>query len=288
MGGVRGRRLRTVPAIAAALVVVCAIAVSGCGGDDEETQKISLVLTETSGGQVSFRGAPASADPGLVEITLRNTGTREHEAQLFRVEGEHTPREVVDGISQSVQGRASPAWLFAGGGVGPTPKGRSQTITQALLPGTYYVGDIAGTDEPPDPADVPVIEVTGEESDAELPEADATVTAREYSFAAEGLSAGETEIRFDNDGAQPHHLIAARLREGSTIDDARNAILNNRGPNPFTDEEGGETTVVEGGEGQVVTFDLKPGNYALLCFVADREGGPPHAVKGMISPATVD
>jgi hypothetical protein len=78
----------------AVIAVVGTFATTGCGGDEEEeeeTQKVSLVLTETQGGeQVSFAGTPDSADPGLVEITLRNDGTRDHEAQMFRVEGEHT------------------------------------------------------------------------------------------------------------------------------------------------------------------------------------------------------
>ena len=33
--------------------------------------------------------------------------------------------------------------------------------------------------------------------------------------------------------------------------------------------------------------DLKPGKYALLCFISDRQGGPPHIAKGMITEATV-
>jgi hypothetical protein len=37
----------------------------------------------------------------------------------------------------------------------------------------------------------------------------------------------------------------------------------------------------------VLTLDLKPGRYALLCVVPDRRGGPPHALKGMISEAVV-
>jgi hypothetical protein len=38
---------------------------------------------------------------------------------------------------------------------------------------------------------------------------------------------------------------------------------------------------------QSVELDLKPGRYVLLCFVPDREGGPPHVAKGMISDAEV-
>jgi hypothetical protein len=31
----------------------------------------------------------------------------------------------------------------------------------------------------------------------------------------------------------------------------------------------------------------KPGKYALLCFVSDRKGGPPHVAQGMLAEITV-
>ena len=47
------------------------------------------------------------------------------------------------------------------------------------------------------------------------------------------------------------------------------------------------TTVIDSGQKQVVTMNLKSGKYALVCFIQDRAGGPPHFNKGMISEATV-
>jgi hypothetical protein len=45
--------------------------------------------------------------------------------------------------------------------------------------------------------------------------------------------------------------------------------------------------VIDGGESQVIDLQLKKGNYALVCFIQDRKGGPPHAAKGMVSEADV-
>ncbi len=59
-------------------------------------------------------------------------------------------------------------------------------------------------------------------------------------------------------------------------------IKSEKGQPPIEEEGTQNTAVLEGGEGQVVTLDLKPGRYALLCFISDRQGGPPHAVKGMV------
>lgn len=38
----------------------------------------------------------------------------------------------------------------------------------------------------------------------------------------------------------------------------------------------------------MVQLDLKRGKYVLVCFVSDREGGPPHVAMGMIAEATVE
>ena len=45
---------------------------------------------------------------------------------------------------------------------------------------------------------------------------------------------------------------------------------------------------LEAGTQQVAKLDLKRGKYALLCFVSDRKGGPPHMAKGMIAEASVE
>lgn len=39
---------------------------------------------------------------------------------------------------------------------------------------------------------------------------------------------------------------------------------------------------------QITELDLaRKGKYALLCFVSDRKGGPPHVAKGMVAEVTV-
>ena len=49
----------------------------------------------------------------------------------------------------------------------------------------------------------------------------------------------------------------------------------------------GGPSVVDPGQKQQVTLDLRAGNYVLLCFVADDEDGLPHLAKGMIKPIEV-
>lgn len=47
------------------------------------------------------------------------------------------------------------------------------------------------------------------------------------------------------------------------------------------------TSAIDGGSSENAELALKRGMYALLCFVADRDGGPPHVVQGMIGEAEV-
>ena len=132
--------------------------------------------------------------------------------------------------------------------------------------------------------------MTGE-SDAELPEADGTVSAVEYSFSADGLKAGEQSLLLDNKGGTWHHFQAFQMKPDATIDQVE-AVLSEDGgppggPPPFEEDLPVESTVMEGGTQQLVDANLEAGNYAFVCFIADKTGGPPHIAKGMISEVEV-
>jgi hypothetical protein len=264
-------------------VSALAVGLSACG--DEETQSLTFTITEE--GKEAKVSGPDSAETGLAEITLENEGKGEGDLQLIRVEGDHSAGEVIEGLEKAMDGKAFPEWFYAGGGIATTAGGESQTVTQVLQPGTYYPFITEGGQGPPDPASVPAIEVSGEESGEEV-EADETVSAFEYGFDAEQLSSGKTEIAFDNKGAQPHHLLAAPLTGENTAKDVEAFFKSNEGKPPFDEESGQSTAVIEGGEGQLVTLDLKPGRYVLYCFITDRQGGPPHALKGMVDEVEVE
>jgi hypothetical protein len=259
------------------MAALAAIAVSACG--DEEAQTLTFTLTEQ--GEEAKISGPQSAETGLAEITLENEAKSEGDMQLLRVEGDHSAEEVVAGLGKAMRGQAFPEWLFAAGGVGAIPASQSATVTQVLEPGTYYG---VNTEEggPPRADSLIAVEVTGDASDAEVGEGDATVTAVDYAFEAEELPSGEIEVDFVNDGDEPHHLIAAPLKGDATADDVERAIKSEKGQPPIEEEGIRGTAVLEGGEDQLVTLDLEPGRYALLCFISDRQGGPPHAVKGMV------
>ena len=159
-----------------------------------------------------------------------------------------------------MEGKPIPDWLYAGGGVGTVEPDATDTVTENLEPGTYYVvnTDAGG---PPDPKTVPAFEVTGEASKEELPETDAIVRTVDYGFESTGLKSGENQIRFENAGAQPHHIIASPLVKGTSLKAAK-AFLLGGGPDrkgrPVVQLKGTDSTaVIEGGDSQNANLDAR-------------------------------
>lgn len=264
-----------------AFFVAAALMAGGSACGEEEAQ--SLTFEVGPSGEIT---GPSSAEAGLAEITLDNGGKGEADLQLIRAEAGRTAEDVVEGLSKAIKGEPFPSWFFAGGGIGAIRAGENRTVTQVLEPGTYYAFNTEG-DGPPDPKSVPEIKVSGEASADELGEGDATVSAVDYGFETEELPAGRVEVAFENSGEEPHHLIASPIVGDSTAKDVESFFKTEKGKPPLQEKGTQATAVLEGGESQLVTLDLKPGRYALYCFITDREGGPPHVFKGMVDEVEV-
>lgn len=258
-------------------------ALSACGTGDKPADRVrahplTISVTEPAPGRFRYL-APKSIPAGLVGIRFTNVGKVPHKAQLWRVGGGHTVRQALRHAR-----RPLPRWLETAGGVGLTQPDRTGTSLQRLSPGRYYVagsGDERGT--------VASIRVTAARGSDPLPKPSARIIARDYGYRASGLKAGRTEVDFRNAGKEPHHAFFAPMREGATLADVR-AFLDRKfaGPPPIGSERASETVVIEGGDRQVTELRFESGRrYAVLCFVSDRNGGPPHTEKGMIAEVRV-
>ena len=131
--------------IRAALVagaVAASLALAACGGDGDEAEEITITAAGKPGAAKEVD--VESIESGEAEITFDNQGKQPDEAQLIRVEGEHSAAEVASALGKVTSGKPFPDWFFAGGGVGATAPGKSLTVTQVLEPGTYWV---EGTDD---------------------------------------------------------------------------------------------------------------------------------------------
>jgi hypothetical protein len=271
----------------AALAATSILALAACGDDDEDgggdgAAAPAQVSFELSGsGKNLTMSAPESVEAGVAELSFRNSTKKESDAQLVRVDGGRSPREVLTAAEAwAGQGKALPEWIHLEGGVGTVPADGSGTAIQELVPGSYIAVSIATNT-------FTEFEVTEGAGEASLPTTDASVDAVDYAFESTGLTAGTASITIDNKGEQPHFVAASKLKSGKSIADVRKFVRTEKGPPPVDFENTWDTSVLDGGKKQVVELNLEPGKYALICWVPDRAGGPPHAVKGMISEAVV-
>jgi hypothetical protein len=235
-----------------------------------------------SGKKATMEG-PDSVKAGVARITLKNSTKDDGSAQLVRVEGDHSANEVLAaGEAWGDKGKPLPDWLRLIGGVPNAPPGTSETATQVLAPGKYMAADLESNG-------VAEFEVTGD-AEGELPAPSASIDAAEYSFESSGFKAGEAKVAFSNGGKEPHFVVGVPIKQGKTIDDVRAFIRTEKGEPPLdeNDPNGFDSPVLDGGEKQVLTLKLKKGSYALMCFIPDRKGGPPHVAKGMVSEAVVE
>jgi hypothetical protein len=288
MNGVDRRRARLT---GLAVVAVLGLAGAGCGDDDDEggggggesqAAKPSKLAIELSGSQEKPTfSVPKSVKGGVTEISFTNSAKGEHSAQLVRAEGGHTAKEALAaGQAWGENGKALPEWALVAGGLGDVPTGETASVTQELQPGKYVVADLSSNASAE-------FEITGDSGSGELASEGGTIEATEYKFTSTGLKPGTNPVAFDNAGGEPHFIAGVKVKPGSTIEDVRKFFQTEKGQPPIDESETFSTAVIEGGDSQSVELELKEGKYALLCFVPDRAGGPPHAVKGMISEAAV-
>lgn len=136
------------------------------------------------------------------------------------------------------------------------------------------------------------------EEETELPEGvtreiedDATrvdIVASEYTFdIPEGLTAGRASFVLTNEGQEAHFMIIAKIAEGHTLDEAL-AFEGDPEEAGLIEPGSAESDLAApGGEDEeVLTFELTPGDYGMVCFLPGPDGTP-HAFSGMAIPFTV-
>ena len=270
-----------------ALLSASALGFGACGGDDDDGAGAEVQAFEveaTDKGKETGIDAPATAEPGAIEVRFSNGGRRPHSLQIVQVGEGHTVDEALEaGAGWGEDGKALPEWVRFLGGIGSTEPGGSGIAVVDLPAGQYAAVDI----ESDAPAPYAAFTVEGDES-AALEEVPATVEAVDYDFEATALEAGSHRVLLENNGEEPHHLAAAPLKPGKTVDDVEAYAKTEKGPSPIVESKAFATAILSGGEKEVVDLRFESGDYALLCFVPDRAGGPPHALKGMVAAAKVD
>lgn len=286
-------------------VVIAAVplGLAACGDDGDKAaaaKATPLVITTSDASSKRFKTeAPTSIKGGLVNLRFTNAGKEEHEAALVRLDGAHTSQELLKLVA--AQATVVPDWVHFAGGAGATPPGQTASVTLNLVPGKYVMTDTGDPDAGPSPSSrgaLAEFQVTAGK-DGTLPASTATITATtdeqaepEESFEISGLRAGSNRVRFVNKGEQDHHAVLFPIQPGKAIADVEKFFQQQGRPSgpPPVDFEGGDyVAAIEGDNEQVTDLTLrKPGKYAVVCFLTDRDGkGKPHFAEGMLKEVDV-
>jgi hypothetical protein len=219
---------------------------------------------------------------GPTTFRLINDGPDLHHLYIVRLDGGHTMKELQETIA--ADGYPLPSWAFEVGGPNAVGAQGVANATMDLTPGEYMLFCVIPA---PDGVGhvlkgmVRRLTVMGPARVAAMPEADVVMTLDDYSFETDRpLVAGEQTIRVVNRAAQPHEVVILRLAPGRTVDDFMKFVGDREGD--FPGELVGGTTGMSHGVENVITVDLQPGRYALICFVHDAADGRPHFMHGMV------
>jgi len=184
-----------------------------------------------------------------------------------------------------------PSWARDVGGPNtPGPGGESTAILR-LVAGRYaMICVIPSADGKPHvmkgmAKEVIVTPATSNTSNADLRIA-ATMTLVDYGFRfSQPLQAGRQIVRVTNAAAQAHEVVIVRLKPGKTPADVLAWMEKMEGPPPGAPIGG--TTPMARGEENLVTLDLTPGEYGLICFAPDANDQKPHFAHGMMATFSV-
>jgi uncharacterized cupredoxin-like copper-binding protein len=281
-------------------VVLLVAVLAACGGPEEAagpatddpagttpaTEPAAAAVLEITATEFSFDHS-AEVPAGTVTLAVDNIGATEHVTILSRIEEGAT----FDDALAAMEGPPEEALDTPQLGVGGVAPGASGNAVAVLEPGQYLLlCPLPTPDGPPHFAQGMVSELTVTEpaAAAELPSAEARVTATEFAFdGIPELGAGEHVVALDNAGEQEHELNLVELAEGKTIDDV---IAHYSGPpgqgEPPMRNLGGPLINPATSQQVLSRFELEAGkSYAFICAVPDFSEQPPtpHVVKGMHS-----
>lgn len=294
----RGGRAAAVTAIVMALIAsACAL---------EGSPALTIVAKD-----FAFSSVPPVITGGPTTVTFRNEGQAMHELAFLRVSGDTSLDTFKKEFPAVFEGGPFPSWFADAAAVTEAPPGKSDTRTFTLTPGRWLL--MCALQDQPGPQDDEIgggdapfhfnlgmtkwVDVEGESDELEAA-ADGEVVAKDYTFDVPQLKAGLNKVNFRNAGPKQVHFGAvvkypAGFTAQQAMDNFKQSLTIQEGqpppPGVVEPEDTGFSGVFSPGLGTTWELNLESGRtYLLACFIQDRTGGPPHAIKyGMYKAFTV-
>lgn len=268
--------------------ILAALAVAGAAS--ASSTSVPIVRHVTIDAHTIRISGPASYRPGPVTFQVTASGG-EQVFHLLQLRPGYTladlQKEQSSRGSQLAIERHVLAHVRFLGGADVFP-GAPSSFTQTLRPGTYYAGAIDRT------LRLRAIHVEGRPIRAgAAPKPTGTITGYDFGWRVSGTLPARGTIAVRNHGHQGEVLVISPTRPGTTRAQLgaylrRTHAAEQAPPPPFAvNGPTVATGMLSPGVDMDFSYDLPPGEYALLTFAPDIHNGQPLALEGMYAVATL-
>jgi hypothetical protein len=247
-------------------------------------------VVEITASEYKFE-APDQVPAGLTTFKLNDTGKELHHATLIRLDSGKTFADLMEGMKNMKPGTPPPGWVIPAGGPNAIAPGSTSALTTVLQPGNYaivcFIPDAKGVPHVAHGMAKALTVTPDANANMAEPNADVTVTLKDYQFDfSQPLTAGKHTIKFVTAPGQPHEFTFFQLQPGKKAEDITKYVEGGmQGPPPAVPIGG--VAAMAPGQPSYYEVDLKPGDYAIVCFLEDAKDGKPHFVHGMIQQVKV-
>jgi hypothetical protein len=229
--------------------------------------------------------APATIPAGLTTFHLTDTGKEPHQANLIRLDSGKTYNDLVNGIKNMKPNAPPPGWVITAGGPNAIAPGGSNDVTMTLPAGNYaivcFIPDAKGVPHVMKGMGQAITVTPSTTAVATEPTADITVTMSNYKWDfSTPLTSGKHTLKIVTAPGQPHEFTLFQLMPGKTAADVAKFFDGGMKGQPPAMPLGG-VAGLSTGLTAYYNVDLKPGDYALVCFLPDAKDGKPHFMHGM-------
>jgi len=230
--------------------------------------------------------APDQIPAGLTKFTMTDSGKEMHHVTLMKLDSGKTFNDLMTGLKNMKPGTPPPGWVIPAGGPNAAAPGSSSSLTMVMEPGNYallcFIPDARGVPHVMSGMAKGLTVTPNATANTTPPNSDVTVTLKDYQFDfSTPLTAGKHTLKIETTPGQPHEFTFFQLMPGKTAADITKYVEGGlQGPPPAM-PLGGVSGIAAG----VPTYyevDLKPGEYAIVCFLEDAKDGKPHFMHGMI------